>query len=196
MNLVLASASPRRKELLTQIGVRFSIRPVDICEEAKPEEGAVAYVKRLAFEKAQASIDPMCSNELVLGSDTTVVLDGSIIGKPENKRDAIDILMRLSGRTHQVITAVALISSEQIFSTVVETDVTFRVLSIGECNEYWETGEPIDKAGSYGIQGYGAVFVKKIEGSYSAVVGLPLAETAEILRLADVNIWNKEEIQG
>lgn len=196
MELVLASASPRRKELLNQIGVQFSVKAADICEAVRPGETSKAYVKRLAIEKAQAAFSDCSLDTAVLGADTTVVLDGNIIGKPQNKADAIDILMGLSGKTHQVITSVAIVSDEQTLSVVVETNVTFRTLSMEECDTYWNTGEPLDKAGSYGIQGFGAVFVDRIEGSYSAVVGLPLAETAELLQVIGVSIWQQEEIQG
>lgn len=196
MELVLASASPRRKELLNQIGVQFSVKATDICEAVRPGETAKVYVKRLAIEKARAAFSDCSLGTAVLGADTTVVLDGNIIGKPQNKADAIDILMDLSGKTHQVITSVAIVSDEQTLSVVVETNVTFRTLSMEECDTYWNTGEPLDKAGSYGIQGFGAVFVDRIEGSYSAVVGLPLAETAELLQVIGVSIWQQEEIQG
>tara|TARA_Y100000782_G_scaffold73841_1_gene79734 strand:+ start:11365 stop:11955 length:591 start_codon:yes stop_codon:yes gene_type:complete len=192
VKLVLASASPRRKELLKQIGVQFSVRPVDICEDVIAGETPLAYVSRLAEEKARA-----CSikgDEVVLGSDTTVVLDGRIIGKPMCKARSIEILKALSGKTHQVLTAVALIGKEQTNVVVVETDVTFRDISLQECESYWLTGEPIDKAGSYGIQGLGAVFVDKIEGSYSSVVGLPLSQTAELLKVAGVDIWQLDNI--
>ncbi len=196
MELVLASASPRRKELLDQIGVQFTVQVADICEAVKPAETAQAYVERLAIEKAQSAYSGCPSGTAVLGADTTVVLDGNIIGKPQNKADSIAILMSLSGKTHQVMTSVAIVSAEQTLSVVVETNVTFRTLSVEECDTYWNTGEPLDKAGSYGIQGFGAVFVDRIEGSYSAVVGLPLAETAELLQVIGVSIWQQEEIQG
>lgn len=187
MKLVLASASPRRKELLKQIGVQFSVRPVDICEDVIAGESPFDYVSRLAEEKARAC--NIKGDEVVLGSDTTVVLDGRIIGKPECKAQSIEILKALSGKTHQVLTAVALIGKEQSNVVVVETDVTLRDISLRECESYWLTGEPIDKAGSYGIQGFGAVFVDRIEGSYSSVVGLPLSQTAELLKVAGVDIW-------
>lgn len=192
MALVLASASPRRKELLRQIGVQFSVRPVDVCEDVLPGEAASAYVKRLALEKARAC--NIKEGEVVLGSDTTVVLDQHIIGKPINKAESIAILGRLSGRTHQVLTAVALVSKEQSDVVVVETDVTFREISRNECESYWQTGEPADKAGSYGIQGMGAIFVEKITGSYSSVVGLPLTQTAKLLQVAGIDIWQPDNI--
>ncbi|WP_286237279.1 Maf family protein [Neptuniibacter halophilus] len=192
MNLILASASPRRKELLRQIGVQFNVKPVDICEDLQEGEEAEAYVRRLALEKAEAGLAHCGSDVTVLGSDTTVVVDGEVMGKPLDRDDAVATLQRLSGRSHQVMTAVALVSAEQSQVVVVKTDVCFRQLDTQECLDYWETGEPADKAGAYGIQGMGAVFVEKIKGSYSAVVGLPLAETAALLKQAGIPIWHSE----
>lgn len=193
MKLLLASASPRRKELLKQIGVQFFVKPVDICEQVKEGEEAIEYVRRLAIEKAESCYQSQKAPDVaVLGSDTTVVLDGHIMGKPADKEDAIATLLRLSGRTHQVMTAVALVYSGKTASTVVTTEVRFRSLSREECVAYWESGEPADKAGAYGIQGFGAVFVEEIKGSYSAVVGLPLAETSVLLKDAQVPIWQTE----
>jgi len=194
VKLVLASASPRRKALLAQIGVRFDVNAVDICEDVLPNESPVPYVTRVALAKAEAGYALAKPQQVVLGADTSVILDGNIIGKPQNQADAVNMLMSLSGRTHQVITAVALVGSEQTHSFVVTTDVTFRALSREECELYWATGEPADKAGSYGIQGLGAIFVDHINGSYSSVVGLPLSETAELLKVADVEIWHTEEM--
>jgi len=193
MELILASASPRRKALLAQIGVSCAVKPVDICEDVREAESAEQYVERLAIEKAQAGFTDSDGSRPVLGSDTTVVLGGLIMGKPVDLEDAVATLMRLSENTHQVLTAVALVSAEQTRSLVVSTDVTFRKLSVAECEAYWQSGEPQDKAGSYGIQGFGAVFVEEIKGSYSAVVGLPLAETAEMLMQAGISIWQSEQ---
>jgi len=192
MDLILASASPRRKALLEQIGVQCSVKPVDICEDVRDAELAVDYVERLAIEKAQACFDLTDGSKAVLGSDTTVVLDGRIMGKPAGKNEAIETLQRLSGNTHQVLTAVAIVTAEQTRSVVVTTNVRFRSLSLDECEAYWQSGEPQDKAGSYGIQGFGAVFVEEIKGSYSAVVGLPLTETAEMLVQAGIRIWHSK----
>lgn len=196
MNLILASASPRRKALLEQIGVQCQVSPVDICEVPHTGEAASTYVERLAIEKAQCCFKLVSEESVVLGADTTVVVDGVIMGKPEDQEDAIRTLLSLSGRTHQVITAVAVVTAEQTQSVVVETDVRFKSLTREECLAYWCTGEPADKAGSYGIQGYGAIFVEEIKGSYSAVVGLPLAETAAMLKQVDVPVWQSEQDKG
>ena len=189
--LILASASPRRKELLEQIGVDCLTHPVDIDETVKPNESAKTYVERLAREKALAGFERFAKDsDLVIGSDTSVVIDGEILGKPNDREDAINTLMRLSGRSHQVMTAVAVATKRGVQSRVVTTDVSFKDLSLQECEQYWATGEPADKAGSYGIQGTAAVFVTGINGSYSSVVGLPLAETASLLESAGVNLWS------
>ncbi|WP_415885454.1 Maf family protein [Neptuniibacter sp. QD37_6] len=193
MELILASASPRRKALLDQIGVQCSVKPVDICEDVRDAELAVDYVERLAIEKAQVCFDLTDGSKAVLGSDTTVVFDGRIMGKPADQDEAIETLQRLSGNTHQVLTAVAVVTAEQTRSVVVTTNVSFRPISLAECEAYWRSGEPQDKAGSYGIQGFGAVFVEEIKGSYSAVVGLPLTETAEMLVQTGIRIWHLEE---
>lgn len=187
--LVLASASPRRKELLQQIGVDFQIAPVDICEDVHEGEHAETYVKRLALEKAQVCLAQREYPCTVLGSDTTVVCDGVILGKPADEDDAVAMLLRLSGKKHQVMTAVAVVNAEQSLCSVVITEVQFKPLSEAECRRYWATGEPADKAGAYGIQGLGAVFVEHMSGSYSAVVGLPLKETAELLHKVGIEIW-------
>lgn len=187
--LVLASASPRRRELLKQIGVKARVVPADIDETAYPGESAETYVARLAKEKAEAVLAELAANELSLGSDTSVVLDGEILGKPENLSDARDMLSRLSASRHQVMTAVALAGQGPTQVRLVTTDVWFRPIGDAQIDAYWRSGEPCDKAGAYGIQGFGAVFVDHIEGSYSAVVGLPLAETAELLEAAGVPIW-------
>lgn len=186
--LVLASSSPRRRELLQQIGVKFDVRVCPVDETPLPAEDPQAYVRRLAIIKAQASV--LADDQRpVLGADTTVVCDGQILGKPENLADAQRILGMLSGRRHQVLTAIALVHGKSVLSDVVSTDVLFRTISPAEIEQYWASGEPCDKAGAYGIQGKGAVFVSRIEGSYSAVVGLPLAETAALLTKSGVPLW-------
>lgn len=185
--LVLASASPRRAELLSQIGLTFITRPVGIDETVRASEPASAYVERLAREKALAAAGD--AGELVIGSDTSVVLSGEILGKPVDAADASATLMRLSGQTHQVMTAVALVRDGVCTACVVTTAVTFRSLSEQEIQAYVATGEPMDKAGSYGIQGLGGIFVKEIRGSYSSVVGLPLQETAALLAQAGYPVW-------
>jgi septum formation protein len=189
--LHLASGSPRRRELLAQIGVSFVTLSASIDETALPDEPAERYVERLAREKAQAGLAALAAAAdcVVLGADTSVVLDGRILGKPENRAEALATLAALSGREHQVLTAVALASAERIESRVVTSRVRFRPLRPGEAEAYWDTGEPCDKAGSYGIQGLAAVFVSQIEGSYSAVVGLPLCETAQLLEEFGIPCW-------
>ncbi|SFG76890.1 Maf family protein [Neptunomonas qingdaonensis] len=192
-DLILASASPRRKELLAQIGVVFKQCSVDIDESVLPGERPEDYVRRLACEKSQAGFQrnplPNSQQSAVLGADTTVVVDGVILGKPDSEEQAVEMLQQLSGRTHQVMTGIALTGNGYANSQVVVTHVTFKALDVAQCRRYWQTGEPCDKAGGYGIQGYAAVFVGKIEGSYSNVVGLPLAETAELLGKAGIKIW-------
>ncbi len=180
--LYLASASPRRRELLAQLGYPFEVLSLDVPEELAPGEAAGDYAQRLAAAKAQAGWQ-RCEGRLpVLGADTIVVLDGVVLEKPRDQADAERMLASLSGRRHQVMTAVALAGKPGVSVTLVTTDVTFRVLSAEEITEYWHTGEPADKAGSYGIQGLAGRFVSRIEGSYTAVVGLPLLETDLLLK--------------
>ena len=190
-SLHLASASPRRRELLAQIGVPFVTLIASIDETALPGEPAERYVERLAREKALAGLaalgDP--ADAVVLGADTAVVLDGRILGKPADRAECLATLAALSGRENQVLTAVALASAQRIESRVVASRVRFRPLRAGEAEAYWATGEPCDKAGSYGIQGLAAVFVSQLEGSYSAVVGLPLCETAQLLGEFGIPCW-------
>ena len=197
----LASASPRRRELLTQIGVQFELAPVDIDETPQPGEGAKAYVERLAQEKATTSLaainasshDNNTQNAVVLGSDTSVIINDEILTKPKNTADAKRMLQRLSGNSHQVFTAVAVVSQHQQRIISVATDVCFRPLSDAEIDAYIATGEPMDKAGSYGIQGKGAILVDKISGSYSNVVGLPLTETAALLKDFNIEVWSGDQ---
>jgi len=187
-HLILASASPRRSELLKQIGLNFQVQPADIDETPWPAESPERYVDRLACEKALA-VSREHPGSLVIGSDTSVVQDGNILGKPESEQQAAATLHGLSGATHQVMTAVALVWGDQCRSQVVVTDVTFRVLGAEEIEAYVASGEPMDKAGGYGIQGLGGIFVSALEGSYSAVVGLPLQETAGLLAEAGHPVW-------
>lgn len=193
-DLILASASPRRKELLSQIGVRFSVNPVDICEDVLEAENPEDYVLRLAIEKANVCFSLTEGRLPVLGSDTTVVFSGQILGKPADEQEAIATLMKLSGSVHEVLTAVAVVNAEQTLYSVVKTSVKFKTLTLEICRRYWKTGEPADKAGAYGIQGMGAVFVEEIKGSYSAVVGLPLCETSVLLQQAGVEIWHQDVV--
>lgn len=189
--LHLASGSPRRRELLAQIGVPFVTLITSIDETPLPTEPAERYVERLAREKAMAGLAALepSAGAVVLGADTAVVLDGRILGKPNDRDDALSTLAALSGREHRVLTAVALASGYRIESLVVISRVRFRRLRNGEAEAYWDTGEPRDKAGSYGIQGLASVFVSQLEGSYSAVVGLPLCETAQLLEEFGIPCW-------
>lgn len=179
--LYLASGSPRRQELLTQLGVRFERLVPGIEEQRETQESAQHYVARLAREKAQAGVALAALDLPVLGADTIVVLNGEVLEKPRDAEHAAHMLRQLSGHTHQVMTAVALADRQQTIDCLVMTDVTFRVLSDEDIQGYVATGEPMDKAGAYGIQGLGGCFVRKINGSYHAVVGLPLVETYELL---------------
>lgn len=190
--LFLASTSPRRRELLTQIGVPFEIVAAAIDESLRPNESAEEYVQRLAREKAAAGFAALHEADVwVLGADTSVVLDGQVLGKPADKADGLRMLAELSAREHQVLTAVALQGATGTEVRVVSSQVRFRQISKAEALAYWESGEPQDKAGGYGIQGWGAVFVEQLTGSYSAVVGLPLCETAQLLDEKALARWCK-----
>ena len=182
----LASQSPRRRELLDQIGIAHRVLPVDIDERRLGNEAANNYVQRLAREKAAAGWQHLLDHQLelapVIGADTAVVIDGDILGKPIDAADAVAILQRLSGRSHEVMTGVAVHSANGPQVMISCTRVWFRALDRAEIEKYWLSGEPRDKAGAYGIQGLAAKFIERIEGSYSGVVGLPLFETAELLR--------------
>lgn len=171
--LTLASASPRRRELLASLGVAFEVAPADLDERVLPGERPEAYVRRLAAEKARA-VQARRPGGSVLGADTEVVLDGRILGKPRDHEEARAMLRALAGRAHEVWTGVALATDEGIRVEAVRTDVWFRALDDDEIAEYVATGEPMDKAGAYGIQGGAARFVERVEGSYTNVVGLPL----------------------
>jgi septum formation protein len=191
--LILASTSPRRKELLQQIGVVFTQLNIDINENIAVGENAEQYVLRLAKEKAAAGFERLSATEkkncVVLAADTTVVCDGQILAKPKSLSHSRYILTQLSGREHVVMSAIGLHSKDKTRQEVVTTEVRFRRLSDAEIEAYWHSGEPQDKAGSYGIQGLGAVFVESITGSYSNVVGLPLCETAQLLNQFNIAFW-------
>jgi septum formation protein len=189
--IYLASASPRRSALLEQIGVAYRVLPADICELRVPGESSERYVVRLAEEKATKVWEQTRCDQAqpVLAADTTVVLDGRALGKPRNADDALAMLTELSGRSHRVLTGVALRHEAGLLSALSSTEVKFREITDAERRAYCETGEPLDKAGAYGIQGYGAVFVEWIRGSFSAVVGLPLAETAALLAAVGQPRW-------
>ncbi|MGB0448940.1 MAG: Maf family protein [Porticoccaceae bacterium] len=188
--LLLASASPRRSDLLTQMGVSFEVLAVDIDESRRGDESPVEYVSRLAMEKARAGFQRQSGQLPSLGADTVVVFDGQIFGKPRDQEHAKEMLMTLSGKVHSVFTAVAIESASGTAMAVSETLVEFRTISQSECLIYWQTGEPEGKAGAYAIQGRGGVFVEKLKGSYSGVVGLPLAETEQLLNKFSVPLWN------
>lgn len=179
--LVLASQSPRRADLLQQIGVPFKQCPVDIDETVGVDENPAAYVQRMASEKSTKGWQLNTTDDLVLGADTIVVAANKILGKPQNKDNFVTMMKLLSDSTHSVFTAVAITSAEQQKSIIIETQVCFGPLTKQQIDWYWQTGEPQDKAGGYGIQGLGGQFVKHIMGSYSAVVGLPLYQTRKLL---------------
>ena len=187
-DVCLASVSPRRQALLTQIGVRFVVAAADIDEAVQDAEHAEDYVLRMARDKALA-VRARADRLPVLAADTTVVLDGEICGKPAGEADGVAMLQRLAGRSHQVLTAVALADASGVRERLSASEVRFRAISRVECVAYWASGEPRDKAGGYAIQGLGAVFIEHLSGSYSGVMGLPLFETAELLRTAGVPCW-------
>lgn len=179
--IVLASTSPRRRQLLAQLGLRFEAVPAELDESALPDERAVPHVRRLALEKARA-VAALRPDALVIAGDTVVVLDGEIVVKPEGPDDAVAMLLRLQGRTHRVETGVAVVApGGEEAADVVGADVTFRPFDAGLARAYVATGEPLDKAGAYGIQGFGAVLVESIRGDYFAVMGLPVARLVELL---------------
>ncbi len=191
--LFLASASPRRRELLTQIGVPFELLSITLDETPLPAERPEAYVQRLAREKALVGWAAVGDDSVaVLGADTTVVIDQRILGKPADRAEGLLMLESLSDREHHVLTAVALATRGACEVRLVTSRVRFRRIERAEAEAYWASGEPCDKAGGYAIQGWGAVFVAELRGSYSAVVGLPLCETAQLLDQAEIARWVKE----
>jgi septum formation protein len=181
--IYLASASPRRSALLAQIGVAHRVQPVDVDESALGDEPPERYVRRLAVLKAETLWQQLAApqRQPVLGADTAVVLDEQILGKPRDEQDCLRMLGLLSARTHQVFTAVALRAPDGCESRVNVSDVTFRKLGDDEMRRYWRSGEPADKAGAYAVQGRAALFIERIAGSYSGIMGLPLFETGELL---------------
>lgn len=199
--IILASASPRRQELLAQIGVRFSVRGQDIDESIHAGEPPRDYVLRMAQEKADSALNeiaaqPGAAGGIVLAADTSVVCDEAVLGKPGDEADAVDMLQRLSGRAHRVLSAVAVAAGGgKRRHALSESRVTFRAISLEEAHYYYRSGEPEGKAGAYAIQGYGAVFVERIEGSYSGVMGLPLFETAQLLSEFSVPMQAGERVR-
>ena len=193
VDIYLASASPRRAELLRQIGVRFEAIVTDVVETPRGDEPAEAYVMRLARSKARRGAELAHARRLplrpVLGADTEVVLDGEILGKPRDRAHGMEMLRRLSGRTHQVLTAISLLDQDETYDALSASQVTLAALRESDIARYWDTGEPADKAGSYAIQGAAAAFVAHIEGSYSGIVGLPLFEVTQLLRCVGQAPW-------
>ncbi|MFT6984546.1 MAG: septum formation protein [Psychromonas sp.] len=180
--IYLASNSPRRAQLLKQIEIEFTVLNTSIEEQIKEDESPENYVLRLAREKASAGFASSAKDRPVLGADTVVIIDRQILEKPSDQNHAKKMLQLLSGRTHQVFTAIALLDSASSKTQLVKTDVSFKVLNEQEIAEYWLSGEPLDKAGGYGIQGIAGKFITNISGSYSAVVGLPLYETDLLIK--------------
>jgi septum formation protein len=184
--IYLASASPRRQELLRQLGIEFDVMPSNILEVRVAGESPARYVTRVAGDKARWVAQLVKERGLpahpVLGADTEVVLEGEILGKPENAEHGMDMLRRLAGRTHEVLSAVCVWNREKEYLALNTSRVTIRPLTPAEIEQYWKTGEPLDKAGAYAIQGRAAAFIEKLEGSYSGVMGLPLHELDTILR--------------
>jgi septum formation protein len=184
--IYLASASPRRQELLRQLGLRFEILVPNVAETPHPGETVHAYVARLACAKAGRGGALVRGRGLsphpVLGADTEVVLDGEILGKPLDRAHGLAMLQRLSGRTHQVLTAICILQQDEMHEALSESSVTFAPLSEQDIAHYWETGEPADKAGGYAVQGRAAAFIARVEGSYSGIVGLPLFELTQLLK--------------
>ncbi len=193
-DIYLASASPRRRELLRQIGVRYRLLDVAISETRLDNEAPEAYVRRVARDKARAGqglIDPAVPRP-VLGADTVIVIDDEVLGKPQDREEAIAMLQRLSGQTHQVLSSVVLINCEE-YEALNISQVTFRELNRAECERYWQTGESEGKAGAYAIQGYAAAFIRELHGSYSGVMGLPLYETAQLLQQTGIGLFPNQE---
>lgn len=182
MKLYLASTSPRRAELLQQFHLPFTTVIAPIEETGLPKESAESYVLRMAVEKAFSGYNKVLGSQIwVIGSDTAVLVDGKLFGKPKHQTDAKRMLTQLSGRVHQVLSSVAVLTDGEVFSALNITQVTFKVLTEQDIQAYWQSSEPLGKAGGYAIQGLGAQFIEKIEGSYSAVMGLPLFELHQLL---------------
>lgn len=186
--LRLASTSPRRRELLEQVGIGYTLIRAEVDETPLPVESPAAYVERLARAKAEAGLQAAGGEGLVLGADTTVVADGLILGKPVDRADGLALLERLSGREHAVWSAVALATAGRTEARVQVSHVHFRATTAAEREAYWATGEPADKAGGYAVQGRAAMFIERLDGSYSGVMGLPLYETCELLRAFGVEV--------
>lgn len=195
LRVILASQSPRRRDLLDLVGITHEVRPADINEDVRDGERADAYTERLAREKAAtlAAVEP---DAIVIAADTTVVLDGDILGKPADAAEARAIVRRLAGRTHEVMTGIAVARGARIESAVEDVRVTFRALTDEEIAAYVATGEPMDKAGAYGIQGYGATIVERVEGDYFSVMGLGLRRLVELLARHGVAYRFRDGLSG
>ena len=187
-DFILASSSPQRQAILTSLKLLFDVIPAHIDESVKPNEDAMTYVQRLALEKAEKIFADQFNHKPVLGADTCVVLDEVIFGKPENELQAFEMLKQLSGKTHQVLTAVAIVNDQQKKCLLSKTEVSFNSLTDEEIHAYVSSGEPMGKAGAYAIQGLGGIFISHIHGSYSGVVGLPVCETAALLKAFSIPI--------
>ena len=201
----LASGSPRRRQLLQQIGVPFQVLSVTVDESLESGEEPLAYVSRLAVAKAGAGlkaaagagrVGDAAAERPVLAADTAVVIGREILGKPTGRDDGVRMLQLLSGRTHEVLTSIALAANGRTSSCVSRSEVTFREITSAEAGAYWDTGEPHDKAGGYAVQGLGAVFIAQLRGSFSGVMGLPLFETAGLLQAAGVPRWSVQTAAG
>ena len=186
--LHLASSSPRRRELLSAPGLNFSYEGVAVDESALPGEAATDMVLRLAIAKARVASESGAHRLPVLGADTVVTLDQRIFGKPGSKDEALEMLASLSGRTHEVLSGVAVVADGELETAISRTEVQFREIHPDEAEAYWQSGEPADKAGAYAVQGLGGIFVSGISGSYTGVVGLPVFETARLLRRAGIEL--------
>ena len=193
-NLILASGSPRRKLLLEQLAIIFEIDPPNVDESLVLGEAPEIYVTRLSEKKAKTIARKHDGEAVILAADTTVVLHGNILGKPESKEHGLQMLNELSGTSHDVLTGVSICTGHRTETFCVKTEVTFRQLGKKEIAWYWATGEPHDKAGSYGLQGAGAAFVATLTGSYSNVIGLPLSETVLMLRDFSIECLGREEL--
>jgi septum formation protein len=191
----LASSSPRRREILDVMGVTFTHAGVDIDESRKDGEAVTDMALRLAREKALAVDDALASGLPILAADTIVVLGDRVFGKPASESDALAMLEALSGRTHRVITAIALRTPDRLLASLSDTEVRFRDISPEEALAYWQSGEPADKAGAYAIQGIGGIFVESVNGSYSGVVGLPVFETSRLLEEAGIRLLTQANKQ-
>ena len=188
MSIILASASPRRAELLRQLRLEFEIAPMDVDESRHENEGVRHYVQRIANDKADAARNKFIGREVIIAADTVVCIGEDLFAKPVDQADGLQMLASLSGQTHIVLTAVVVSQAGAVSEALSKTEVTFREVSAAEAQRYWQTGEPLDKAGGYAIQGIGAMFVSQIRGSYSGVVGLPLFELTQLLSKTNVSV--------